>query len=155
MSKTFDDPDLPATAEELAQAAALARSLDDAGIGTGPELETAALLRQACGAEVPDVIDEVLPALKTRRRRRWWLLPAMLVPAAAGLLVVGTGLLSYRAAEPPAGRDAFFPRRAAQPSPELLVAQSRAASGDRASLAALETEMRRYRPRFYPDRRER
>jgi hypothetical protein len=155
MSKTFDDPDLPATAEELAQAEALARSLDGAGRGTSPELETAALLRQARGAEVPDVIDEVLPVLKTRRQRRWWLLPAMLVPAAAGLLVVGMGRLSYRASAPRAGRDSCFPQRAPRASAELLAAQSRAASGDRASLAALEAEMRRYRPKFYPDRRER
>jgi hypothetical protein len=155
MSKTFDDPDLPATPEELAQAEALARSLDRGGGGGSPELDTAALLRQARGTEVPDVIDEVLPVLKTRRQRRWWLWPAMLVPAAAGLFAVGTGLLTYRAAQPTAGRDALFPRPAALPSSALLAAQSRAASGDRASLAALEAEMRRYRAKFYPDRRDR
>jgi hypothetical protein len=150
MSKTFDDPDLPATAEELAQAEALARSLDGAGGGGSPELETAALLRQAHGAEVPEVVDEILPALKARPRRRWWLWPVMLVPAAAGLLVLATGTLSYRAARPTAlQQDAIRPPATQPPSAELLAVQSRAATGDRAALAALEAEMRRFRPRLF------
>jgi hypothetical protein len=148
MSKTFDDPDLPATAEELAQAEALARALDGAAGGGSPELDTAALLRQARGAEVPEVIDEILPALKARPRRRWWLWPVMLVPAAAGLLVLATGTLSYRAERAPStvsSRPAGAPR----PSPALLAAQTRAASGDPAALVALEAEMRFYRLKMY------
>lgn len=151
MSKTFDDPDLPPTAEELAQAEALARSLDGAGAGGSPELETAALLRQARGAEVPEVIDEILPALKARPRRRWWVWPAMLVPAAAGLLVLSTGTLSYRAARAPSAESAR-PAGLPRPSPALLAAQTRAASGDPAALVALEAEMRSYRLKMYGER---
>lgn len=152
MSKTFDDPDQPATAEELAEAEALAQALEKGNAGTGPELETAALLRQARSVELPDVLDRVLPTLAVRRRRRWWLLPAVLVPAAAGLLVIGGGLSSHRSAPPSPTSVSFIPLVHSGPSANLLAAQSRAASGDRAALSALESEMRLYRARAFHGR---
>jgi hypothetical protein len=145
MSTIFDDPDRPISAEELTEAAALARALEHGREGTSPELEGASLLRHARRAEVPDVLDRLLPTLPYRRRRRWWLLPAVLVPLAAGLLMMGVGLRSYRFAEPTPGAESLQPPRALWPSAELLAAQSRAARGDRAALAALEAEMRLYR----------
>jgi hypothetical protein len=151
MSKTFDDPDRPVSGEELAQAEALAKALEHGRASTSPELETASLLYQARGAEVSDILDQVLPAPSQRRRRRWWLLPAVLVPAAAGLLLMSGGLLSYRSAERSA--ESLLPPRAPWPSAELLAAQSRAASGDRAALAALEAEMRLYRANAFGGKR--
>lgn len=158
MSKTFDDPDLPATAEELAEAEALAQTLEKRNAGTGPELETAALLRQARGVEVPEVLERVLSAVTPRRRRRWWLLPALLAPVAAGLLMMASGLSVRRFAPPEPGQLNFYPRREAQtppPSAELLRAQSHAASGERDALAALEAEMRVYRAQAFQERRRR
>jgi hypothetical protein len=58
MSKTFDDLDLPAET--------LARPLDLASDGTSTGLEASALLRQACGAEAPDIPVEVLSTQPSR-----------------------------------------------------------------------------------------
>jgi hypothetical protein len=148
MSNTFDNPDLPATAEELAQAEALAKALDGTRADLGPELETASLLRQAHGTHIPDVLDQVLPTLRARPRRRWWLLPVLLVPATVGLLVVGATMVSHRPVPQSIGQNCI-PAQAGLPSAELLAAQANAARGDRAALAALEAEMRRSRPRIY------
>jgi hypothetical protein len=155
MSKTFDDPDLPATAEELAEAEALSQALEKGNADTSSELETAALLRQAHGVEIPDVLDRVLPGLAARRRRRWWLWPAVLVPAAAGLLMMAGGLSYRRFAVSSPGAESLLPPRTPWPSAGLLAAQSHAASGDRTALAALEAEMRLYRADAYRERKRR
>ena len=158
MSKIIDDPDQPATAEELAEAEALAQALEKGSAGTGSELEAAALLRQARGVEIPDVLDRVLPTLAVRRWRRWWLLPALLAPAAAGLLMMAGGLSLRRSAPPVSDQYDSHRPRAAQPPPpsaELLRAQSRAAGGERNALAALEAEMRAYRAQAFQERKRR
>jgi hypothetical protein len=154
MKQPFDerDADAPATPEELEQADALARALEGHGKGPGPELETAALLRQARGGEIPDVRAQVLPALTGRRPRRLWLWPALLIPMAAAVLLLGTATFSLRAPAPVHVR-AVVVRVPAAPAPpptsSLLAAQAKAARGDRQALAALEDEMRRYRAAFY------
>jgi len=155
MKEPFDEneADAPATPEELAQAEALALGLEGRGAGPASELETVALLRQARGAEVPDVRAQVVPALAARRPRRWWLLPTVLVPATAALVMMGA--VTMRAREPATmTKGGPSPSLVPAPTPPLptvalLQAQAKAAQGDRRALAALASEMRRYRSAFY------
>jgi hypothetical protein len=170
------DPDAVASAEEQAQAAALAQALDKgpatpASAELGEALETAALLAQSSHASMPEpgrVLDAVLPALQARRpRRRWWLWPAIAVPAAATMLFLGTATMMMSRSSP---RMAAYveARPTTTPSPEpvavavaptlpraplpLLRAQAELARGNRSALATLDAEMRRYRTNFYASR---
>jgi hypothetical protein len=149
-----DDEQLP-TAEELAEAEALAHALEgDASHGvTGPEevLAAAALLRRARDGQsserqatesrrVAAGVESALAALDARRPtrpRRRWLAPALLVPAAAAVLLVtirrGTGPGAPPLPAPPLA---------------LIEAQGRAASGG-ADLAVLDRQMRAYRETIY------
>lgn len=151
MTKESPTGEEDATAEEQAQAEALARALEeDEGRrveGADELLETAAFLRHVrtvqTGAAQPGAVGapdgRTLAAVDARHPRlRWrWLIPALLVPAAVGLVLATS--MEWRTA--PAG--ALPP-----PSRELLQAQARAASGH-ADLAALDRSMRDYRASLY------
>jgi hypothetical protein len=144
------DPDAPPTAEEQAQAEALAQALEPGAASSPPELAeplaTAALLRQSAHAPLPEhVLAEVLAALPARQPRRWWLWPAIAVPIAASVLFLAAGSLSMRASRAPAV--AVVPRPV--PPLPLLRAQAEVARGDSKALATLDAEMRTYRARFY------
>lgn len=150
-----DEESLP-TAEELAEAEALARALEGDAPAGEPALDdvvaTAALLRRARDTQsnerrleedrrIAEGVAPSLAALDARRRRRgrWrWLAPAVLVPAAAAAVLIAT-----------AGRHAG-PGAPPVPAPPLALfeAQARAASG-RADLALLDREMRAYRETVY------
>jgi hypothetical protein len=167
MSKPFDESevDAPVTPEEQAQAEALAQALEGQGVGPDPEFEIAALLRQARGAETPDVRAQVLPTLAARRPRRWpWLVAGLAVPATAVVLMIATTTMRMESSAPrgvpasatPAGvmaRGAVGARVPERPAPPptaaVLQVQAKAARGDRQALAALESEMRGYRSDFY------
>lgn len=140
-----------ATAEEVSQAAALARALEeDEGRridGADDVLETAAFLRHVravqTGAAKPAAVGapdgRTLAAVDARHPRlRWrWLIPALLVPAVAGVLLAGS--MEWRT-----GPETPLPT----PPRELLQAQARAAGGH-ADLAALDRLMRDYRASYY------
>ena len=148
--KNFDDPiDASPSPEELAAAEALARGLDHSAVLQ--EGETIALLTHAQGKNVPEIppVEAFLPALatKTRKRRRRWLFPGLLVPVAAGTLLLAS-TLTMRSSAPVSGVN---PRLAA-PAYELLIAQARAASGDLAALSTLDQAMRRVRGHSRVDR---
>jgi hypothetical protein len=153
------DPDALPTAEEQAQAEALAQALEQGASPPLPAelaepLETAALLRQSAGAPLPArVLAEVLPALPARRpRRRRWLWPALAIPATAALLVVAAASVTWRnprMAATSATPTAAVPVSAPRPPLPLLQAQAEAAHGDSKALATLDAEMRRYRATFY------
>ena len=153
----MSDEELPPTAEELAEAEALARALEPgapASAGAPKDvLAAAALLRRAHdGASterratedrhVAGGVARALAALEARRparpRRRWLALRALLVPAAAAAALLLIGRRSGAPDVPPV------------PAPPLalLEAQARAASG-RADLAMLDREMRAYRETIY------
>jgi len=166
-----DDDDLP-TAEELAEAEALARALEPpasgqtaappaSGGGTpapADALATAALLRYARDtargeapgrARVAAAADRVRPGLDARldarpRRRRWLMSAALAAPAAAAIALAYLTVRSTdeRAAAPPPSLPA--------PTVGLLERQARAARG-REGLAALDAQMREYRAAFYAE----
>lgn len=153
----MSDEELPPTAEELAEAEALARALEP-GAPRGeaaPEdvLAAAALLRRAHDGEstqrratedrrIAGGVARALAALEARRparpRRRWLALPALLVPAAAAAVLLVVSRRGGAPSVPPV------------PAPPLALieAQARAASG-RADLAMLDREMRAYRETIY------
>jgi hypothetical protein len=154
--KASDGSDDEPTAEELAEAEALARALDPGAAAAAspggrpaPEdaLATAALLRharQAGAAPVPaGARVTAARALERRRPPGWrWVVSVFVLPAAAAAtitLFVTFGLRSYRQSG-----------RAALPAPAitLLEAQARAARG-KADLAALDRQMRAYRTALY------
>jgi hypothetical protein len=143
--------DEEATAEEVVQAEALARALEeDEGRrveGADDVLETAAFLHHVravqTGAAQPAAVaapdGRTLAAVDARHPRlRWrWLIPALLVPAAVGLLLSTS--MEWRTAPV-----APLP----VPPLALLQAQAQAAKG-RADLAALDRLMRDYRASYY------
>jgi hypothetical protein len=162
MSDFDDEP----TAEEQAEAEALARALergdaappaDGAGArapAPADAVATAALLRHAARAPGAAADRQArlsaaaarvrLPAAARPRPRRWrlaWLVPAALVPALAAMF-----LLTARTRQAPTlgARDVVLPA----PDVALLQAQARAARGGE-GLAALDRQMRGYRARFY------
>ncbi|HLK91797.1 MAG TPA: hypothetical protein VKZ18_18040 [Polyangia bacterium] len=155
----MSDEEREPSAEEIAEAEALARALEkDAPAGPsaaapGDALGAAALLRRAHAVQSAErraeesrrlaaAAGQGVAALRARRpaRLRWsWLAPTLLVPAAAAVLFVVTG----RRAAGPAAAPAL-----PAPTVTLLEAQARAASG-RADLAALDDEMRAYRESLY------
>jgi hypothetical protein len=150
MTKEGPTGEEEATAEEVAQAEALARALEEDGRrveGADDVLETAAFLRHVrtvqTGAAQPGVVaapdGRTLAAVDARHPRlRWrWLVPALLVPAAAGVLLLGS--MEWRAVP-----EAPLPA----PPLALLQAQAKAAQG-RADLAALDRLMRDYRASVY------
>ena len=151
MTKEMPTGEAEASAEEVVQAEALARALEaDEGRrvdGADDELETAAFLRHVraveTGAAKPGAVGapdgRTLAAVDARHPRlRWrWLVPALLMPAAVGLLLATS--MEWRT-----GLDAPLP----VPPRELLQAQARAAGGH-ADLAALDRLMRDYRASYY------
>jgi hypothetical protein len=153
-----DDDDAP-TADELAEAEALARALDPAvpaapGGRPAPEdaLATAALLRHArqLGAAAAPAHAGAAAARALAARggtRRWWqwrwrwqwMVPTFAVPAVALVVLISNvrGVRSSRPATPlPA------------PAFTLLEAQAQAARGH-TDLAALDQQMREYRSALY------
>ena len=153
-----NDDDEP-TAEELAEAEALARALEPGAAAVpgggrpAPEdaLATAALLRHArqVGAAPAPVAAQAAAAraLESRRRApRWrWLIPAFALPVAAVVTLVST--VTLRSSRVGSGASAP-PVPLPAPAITLLEAQARAARG-RADLAALDQQMRAYRDALY------
>jgi hypothetical protein len=147
------DDELESTAEERAEAEALARALERGGAGAmGPEdaASAAALLRAAARPELEPARLEAAAArgraaLAARRRpRRLWLLPVLLAPAAAA-----AALFLVASSQRSAGLASRAPRAPLPvPSAELLEAQARAARG-RPDLTALDAEMRDFRAAYY------
>ncbi len=148
------------SAEERAQADALARALEPEARGATPApedaLAAAALLRHARRAQAPDESAHagariaaagarVLPAVDRRRPRRRWLWPSLLVPAAAAALIVTTTLTArHRVDVATSVADRVIPA----PSLTLLEAQAQAAHAG-ADLSALDRQMREYRRAYY------
>jgi hypothetical protein len=150
-----DDEQLP-TAEELAEAEALARALEGGTSPsvTGPEdvLAAAALLRRARDSQsserrasddrrIAGGVEHALRALDARRPvrpRRRWLGPALLLPAAAAAIL----LVAIRRGTGPGASPVPAPPLA------LIETQARAASGG-ADLALLDRQMRAYREAVY------
>ena len=149
------------TAEERAEAEALARALEPGAAGGTPPpddaLATAALLRHArraqdpgdparAGARIAAAEARVLPAVdRLRPLRRRWVLPALLVPAgAAAALMLTVGTQQHRALVAGLPSEAMVPK----PPVALLEAQAKAAhaGGD---LSALDRQMRDYRRAYY------
>jgi hypothetical protein len=150
MTKQGPTGEEDATAEEVAQAEALARALEEEGRrveGADDVLETAAFLRHVrtvqTGAAAPGAVGapdgRTLAAVDARHPRlRWrWLVPALSVPAVVAVLLAGS--MDWRA-----GPVAPLPA----PPRELLQAQARAAGGH-ADVAALDRLMRDYRASYY------
>ncbi|HJZ84064.1 MAG TPA: hypothetical protein VKN99_02795 [Polyangia bacterium] len=143
-----DDEKEP-TPQELAEAAALARALEEGRAGGGPPapedaLAAAALvrLRGLDRARAQVVLDRVVAARRQARRRRAWMILAPLgALAAAAVLALGLTAPLRRHA-PAALRSATLPR----PSTALIEAQLQAAHGQP---APLDAEMRSYRRALY------
>ena len=149
----MSDEEREPSAEEIAEAEALARALEKDPTARAPEdaLAAAALLRRAHDARSDERrageaqrlaagAARAFGALDARRpRRRWrWLVPALVVPAAAAVVLFA------------AVRRTTAPAAPAVPAPPvaLLEAQAQAAAG-RADLAALDRDMRVYRQTLY------
>lgn len=130
--------ELEPTAEELAEAAALAAALDDGR--AHEELPTdawqaALLLRHvAASPDVPEAGKLALDLARRRRRLRLRAVTGVLALAATVLLVIGvTSITSHGGA--------FLPR----PSQVLLEAQMNATGGKREDVRRLEIAMRSHR----------
>ncbi len=129
-----DDPE--PTPEELVEAEALARALDEAADGS-PEAETRRRLeahRRDYGVDLIHVRARVLA--RARRARLRMVVPAALVLAAAAAIVVGTS------------RPVPAPIPMPEPDIALIEAQIRAAS-DRGLRTDLDVEAWRYRRRLF------
>lgn len=149
------------SAEERAEAAALARALEPEARGAAPApddaLAAAALLRHTQRAQAPGESARTearlaaagargLSAVDRRRpRRRWWLLPALLVPAAAAAMVVMTTVAPrHRLSLAVSVSAPVIPA----PPVTLLEAQAQAAHAG-ADLSVLDRKMRAYRMAYY------
>jgi len=159
--QTDADLDAEPSADERAEAEALARTLEAGAPAAAPEdaLAAAALLRHARRAQEPDEPARAgariaaaeargMAAVDKRRpRRRRWLLPALLVPATAAAVLVVTVMPARRSYLSPV---ASAPAEPVVPKPPatLLEAQAKAARGG-GDLAALDRQMRDYRRAYY------
>jgi hypothetical protein len=148
------------SAEERAEAEALARALEPEARGATPvpddALAAAALLRHArraqaadesahTGARIAAAGARVLPAVDRRRPRRRWLWTALLVPAATAALIVTTTMTArHRVDVAISVADRVVPA----PSLTLLEAQAQAAHAG-ADLSVLDRQMREYRRAYY------
>jgi hypothetical protein len=140
------DDELEATAEERAEAEALARALERGGAkdaGPADAVAASAMLR-AAARPAPDAAALEVAAARGRAalagrrpRRRRWLLP-VLAPTLAAAAVVLVARLTLQGP----------PHRLPEPSTALLEAQARAARG-RADLTALDAQMGEYRAAYY------
>jgi hypothetical protein len=156
------DLDAEPSAEERAEAEALARALEAGAPAAAPPpedaLAAAALLQHAqrtqdageparAGARVAAAEARGLAAVDRRRpRRRRWLLPALLVPATAAAALIVTVMPATRSHRFTASSpvEPVIPK----PPARLLEAQAKAARGG-GDLSALDRQMRDYRRAYY------
>jgi hypothetical protein len=158
-----DHLDAEPSAEERAEAEALARALQAGAPAAAPPpedaLAAAALLRHARraqdpgepardGARLAAAEARALAAVDKRRpRRRRWLLPALLVPASAAAALIVAVMPATRSRLAPVASSPVEPV-IPKPPTTLLEAQAKAAraGGD---LSALDRQMRDYRRAYY------
>lgn len=145
--------DTEPSAEELAEAEALARALDrGSGSAAERDLETAALLRFAKDGGALDparsqaVLDDVLSRAKPPRRAPSW---RLILFGALGLSAAGAAVLLFVAQAP-------VPEASSLPAPPraLLDAQIQATAAQTASLEPLGAELKPYRVAVYTAIRE-
>jgi hypothetical protein len=144
------DEELKPSAEELAEAEALARELEEPSSAPQPAdaLEAAALLRASVESELSDqrldaVRERVLERAAPRAKVSWlpWAAPAAALAAAAAALLVFLPTAAPESTALPA------------PGAGLLKAQAEVAQGESAAL--LRATMKRYRTEYMTALRQR